>query len=182
MWSSIISLFGSIGIIVALVWVTTASMRLLRAFQLAKGAEMEINSLCEKLEEEIAKVVENRTKVTGEIEKQELTRDKSKRLLEQLEADLSPEAMQRRERHYVLADRRAPNESEWLIPIACPSAASRHWHPWYMQSWAKARSYLCWAPNAEAARRMADSRFPPNGGFVVGSPSPPPLPLTPVLK
>ncbi len=182
MWASLINLGGSFGILVALLWVTTASMRLIRALQMAKVAEEELNSAAEKLSEEIEKASDNRERVIKEIEKLEIARDRGKEALAKMEADLSPEAMAKRERHYVMADRRAPNEPEWLVTISCPSAVTRHWHPYHIQSWLKPRSYLCWAPNAEAARRMADSRFPPNGGFLIGTIAPPPAPITPQIK
>lgn len=182
MFSSFINLAGAFGILVALAWVTTAAMRLLRALELAKVAEKELNEMADKLESEIEKIGENREKISKEAEKLEIMRDRGRETLESLEAQLSPEAMAKRERHYVLADRRAPNELEWLIQIACPTANTRHWHPYYMQSWARPRSYLCWAPSADAARRMADSRFPPNGGFVVGHAVTPPVQLTPTLR
>ena len=182
MWASIINLGGSFGILIALVWVTMASMRLIKALQLAKVAEEELNGLSEKMEEEIAKADENKIKITRELEKLEIARDRGLEALAKMEEELSPEAMAKRERHYVMADRRAPNEPEWLVQISCPSGAGRHWHPYYVHSWANPRSYLCWAPNAEAARRMADSRFPPNGGFLIGHIAPPATPLTPQIK
>jgi len=132
--------------------------------------EVEISEAADRMEDEISKVAVNREKLTLEIEKLELGRDRARRALDKLESELTPEAMAGRTRHYVLADRRAPNDIEWQIPITCPNAAARHWHPWYIQSWAKTRSYLCWAPNADAARRAADARFPSNAGFIIGNP------------
>jgi hypothetical protein len=170
-----INLGGSVGLLIALFWMAAAAMRLLEAVQAATLMEVEINEAADHMEDEISKVAANREKLTLEIEKLELGRDRARRALDKLEAELTPEAMAGRTRHYILADRRAANDIEWLVPISCPNPAARHWHPWYIQSWIKPRSYLCWAPTADAARRAADARFPSNAGFIIGNPVAPPV-------
>lgn len=179
MIDNLINLAGAFGIVLAIIWLTTASLRLSRMIQASASAVDDLDALTDKLIADLEKVDENRAKIRREIDRLEESREQNQGLLERLEANLSPEALAGRQRYYVLSDRRTPSDHEWLVPITNPSAQSRHWHPWYIQSWARGRTYLCWAPSPDIARRTADARFSTTAGFALGHPQQPPEPVVP---
>jgi hypothetical protein len=165
------NVLGSFGILFSLIWLVAASMRLHLAIQAGQEAVKTLDQMTKNIEAELQKVAENKTSVRREIEQMEEVRGKGRQQLEALEADLTPEAMAKRTRYYVLADRRSVNDQAWVTTVANNLAHSRPWHPWYIESWRLPRHYVSWAANADAARRLAESKFPATAGFVLGQTS-----------
>lgn len=160
---------GSFGLLFSLIWMVTASMRLHKAIQAAQDALKTLEQMSEKVAADLEKVDENKTTIQREIAGMEEARNKAALALQALEADLTPEAMAKRTRYYVLADRRSSNDQAWVTPVSNHLAHSRHWHPWYIESWSRPRHYVSWAVSADMARRLAESKFPSGAGFVLGA-------------
>jgi len=175
------NVLGSFGLLFSLIWMVTAAMRLHRAFQAAQEAVGTLEQMSEKIALDLEKVDGNKAVLQKEIDRIEEARKKARESLESLEATLAPEAMAQRPRYYVLAERRLPNDQAWVTPVSNNLVHSRPWHPWYVESWSRPRHYVSWAANADAARRLAESKFASSAGFVLGQtsllPDPKPKPV-----
>jgi len=84
-----------------------------------------------------------------------------------LDKSLGGERLKARTRVYLGSDRRGAQDHEYLIKVLNDRLSAPTRPPVFAGSWVHGRTYVMWAPSAEAARIQAESRFPQSAHFSI---------------